>query len=62
MVYPLFASLSMGLLVGQAPRMGSINIRMGPLHDLSATAMDGTELDLSKFSGTPVVALNVASK
>ena len=55
MVYPLL-SLSVGLLVGQSPRLSGINVRMG-LHDLKATAMDGTELELSKFAGTPVVAV-----
>jgi len=57
----LFAT---GLLVGHhAPvrGCGRAAARMG-LHDLTAKAMDGSELALASLAGKNVIALNVASR
>ena len=61
----LASFVTTGLLVGQpVSRVAGTRaaICMGPLHDMSATTMDGDVLELSSFAGTPVVAMNVASK
>ena len=64
MALVLLTSLAAGLHIG-TPAMRA-NTRAGcpilGLHDLSAKAMDGTDIDLSSLSGKKVIALNVASK
>lgn len=51
-----------GLLLGSAPvRPARSALCMG-LHDLTAKAMDGTDIALNTLAGKKVIALNVASR
>ena len=59
----LAATLASGLVFGTTPtvRTRASSACMG-LHDLSATAMDGTDVKLDSLKGKKVIALNVASR
>ena len=63
MALVLGATMAAALLIGTpSARSGRASVCMGPLHDLTAKAMDGAEVDLKSLAGKNVVALNVASR
>jgi cytochrome oxidase Cu insertion factor (SCO1/SenC/PrrC family) len=36
-------------------------VSMANFHDFSATALDGSKVDMSSFKGKPILILNIAS-
>lgn len=59
----LAATLTSGLLIGAPVNIQSrTSVCTMGLHDLTAKAMDGTDVELKSLAGKNVIALNVASK